>query len=108
CVHTSSFFRIHGSRSAGVCTSTGHCLPGPNAGLVPRATRNQGADLLRASRNRALLVSARAETDQLPAVVRERLRVLCHHRAPPPRVTACQVMGARPTSTAPRRRPHSL
>jgi hypothetical protein len=33
---------------------------------VPRATRNQGADLLRASRNRAVLVSARAEADQLP------------------------------------------
>jgi len=39
-------------------------MPGP----VPQATRNQGADLLRPIRNRAVVVGACAEPHQLPAV----------------------------------------
>jgi hypothetical protein len=64
---------------------------------VPRATRNRGADLLRPIRNRAVLISARAEADQLPlcSVSASAFSVTTLSRAGWPRETACQVMGAR-------------
>src|SRR5262245_2607357 len=61
--------RVHGSRSAGVCASTDPVFPDRMPGTVPRATRNQGPDLLRAIRNRAVFVSVRAETHQRPVVL---------------------------------------